>query len=135
MLTIRKEQIHTLRAPKLKRFYQEVLVHVKRHFPEETDNKNDQELVEHIRQAGDRAAAYGLKAERDLYLFINISMLYGPCFDRQEKTAWTKDFLDDKDVSNSSQRVALLHAEVIRRLALSERMPEIQRRFYGADGQ
>lgn len=133
MITIRQEQIEALRIPLIQQFCQELLEHVKIKFVEETEGKSDMELIEHIRQALKRAEVYGLKAERDLYMYINVSMLYGPRFDQQEVTAWTRDYLLDEDVSSQSQRMERLHEEVVYRLEAVEKSIEIKKRFYGVD--
>jgi len=127
MLTIRREQFKALRVPLIRRFHQELLEHVKTNFVEETEGKSDKELLEHIRQALKRAEAYGLKAERELYLYINVSMLYGPHFDQEEETAWTRDYLADEDVSSPSQRMSRLYEEVIHRLKMEEDNLETER--------
>jgi len=131
MFTIRRKQLEALLVPLIRRFHQELLEHVKTHFVEETEGKSDKELLEHIGQALKRAEAYGLKAERDLYMYINVSMLYGPYFDQEEETAWTRDYLIDKDVSSPSQRINRLYEEVIYRLEVEEKSAEIKKRFYG----
>ena len=123
MLTIRREQFKALRVSLIRRFHQELLEHVKTNFVDETEGKSDKELLEHISQALKRAEVYGLKAERDLYKYINVSMLYGPNFD-QEETAWTRDYLVDEDVSSPSQRMNRLCQEVVCRLDVEERTAE-----------
>jgi len=123
MLTIRREQFKALRVSLIRRFHQELLEHVKTNFVDETEGKSDKELLEHISQALKRAEVYGLKAERDLYKYINVSMLYGPNFD-QEETAWTRDYLVDEDVSSPSQRMNHLCQEVVCRLDVEERTAE-----------
>ena len=133
MLIIRKKQLETLRNPRLKQLHRDLLVHVKEHFQAEVAERTDQELLDHIRRALDQAAVYGLRAERDLYLFVNITLLYGLEFDRQDQTAWTREFLEDEAVSEPGQRLALLYDEIIHRLEHMERMPEIRKRFYGDD--
>jgi hypothetical protein len=130
MLTIRREQIEALRVPLIRRFHQELLEHVKTHFVEETEGKSDKEILEHIRQALKRAEVYGLKAERELYMYINVSMLYGADFDEQEETKWTADYLTDEDVSSPTLRMNRLYEEIVHRLEVDENNARIEKEFY-----
>jgi hypothetical protein len=131
MLTIRREQMEAMRVPLIRRFHQGLLEHVKTNFLDEIKGKSDKELLEHIGQALKRAEGYGIKSERDLYLYINVSMLYGPHFDQEEETFWTRGYLADEDVSSPSQRMKRLYEEVVYRLEAEEKSAEIKKRFYG----
>lgn len=130
MLTIRQAQIEALRSPMIRQFHQELLEHVKTCFVEETDGKSDKEILGHIRQTLKRAEVYGIKAEKDLYLYINVSMLYGVDFDEQEETKWTADYLTDEDVSSPTLRMNRLHEEIVRRLEVDENNARIEKEFY-----
>ncbi len=121
MWTIRKEQIAALRQPLVAGFHRELLGHVRKHFVEETENRSDEEILEHIRQAAGRAALYGFTSERDVYNYINISMLLGPDFDQAKESRWTRKFLVDKNILSPSRRLDRLYEELTRRLELEER--------------
>ncbi len=125
MLKIREEQLAALRIPLVRRFDQRLLRHVRTHFQEETENRSDAELLDHIRQALDRALTYGLRKGQDLFKYVNVSMIYGPDFDEREETAWLREYLIDDDVPDPSQRAHRLHEAVIHRLRSEEdSMPE-----------
>jgi hypothetical protein len=116
MLTLRGEQIEILAAPRLERLYEDLVAHVRKDFPEETDGLSDERLLAHMRLVLKRARKYGIRAERDVYKYVNLSVLFGPYFDEKEETAWTKDYLLDEDISDPHQRMNRLYEEAIDRL-------------------
>lgn len=134
MLTIRKKQIQAFEPPLRQRLHQKLLRHVRTHFVEETEGRTDQELLEHIGAAHLGAESYGIRAERDLYLYVNITVIHGLDFDRAEETAWTKEVLSDQTVSDPGQRMDRLYEAVIHRLEVEEANARTRERFYGSDG-
>ena len=120
MLKIREEQLAALRSTLVRSFHQKLLRHVREYFREETEDRGNGELLDHIRKTLERAGTYGLRAERDLFKYINISMIYGPDFDQKEETAWMREYLNDDDVPDPSQRLHRLHEAVIHRLRREE---------------
>ena len=105
-----------LQEPMLERFHLELLEHVKAHFPSATRERSDEALLEHIREALDRAARHGLSTEKDLYRFVNVSMVLGPRFDEEESTAWAREYLSDSFVTDPGQRLQRLCGELLRRM-------------------
>jgi hypothetical protein len=121
MLTLRSEQIQILAAPKLEQFYKDLVVHVRKNFPGETDAFSDETLLAHMRLVLKRARKYGIRAERDVYKYVNLTMLFGAYFDEAEETAWSNALLTDKDVADPHQRMNRLYEEAVDRL---ERLEE-----------
>ena len=135
MLTIRKKQIQAMRPALVRRFLEKLLQHIRTFFEAECEGRSDEELLEHIQRALERAGAYGLVAERDLFQYVNVSMLHGPDFDQQPETTWTRDFLTDEDVPDPGQRMDRLFQEVVHRLEVVEQNARLRDRFYSRGGR
>jgi|WetSurMetagenome_2_1015567.scaffolds.fasta_scaffold349632_2 hypothetical protein len=117
--TIRKEQMQALRAPLLARLHQELLLHVKKHFAKKIRERSDEELLNHIRRVVSRAFQYGFRSERQVYNYVNISMILGPDFDRAEEMQWTRKYLLDPK-KTPTIRIDGLFDELLRRLEAEE---------------
>ncbi len=137
MLVLRKEQKDALRIPLIEKQIMGLVEHIKTNFPDETAGKTDDELFDRIKETLVRAEKYDIKAERDVYKYVNISMLYGADFDEAEETAWTADYLNDEAVSTPNMRINRLYEEVVCRLEVEENNARIEKEFYGgiADGE
>lgn len=131
MIIIRNEQKDALRNPLTHKQILGLVDHIKSNFPDETAGKSDNELCDRVKETLSRAEKYDVKAERDVYKFINISMLYGADFDEKKETSWTAEYLTDEDVSTSGMRINRLYSEVLYRLKVKENNAEIYKRFYG----
>lgn len=131
MLTLRNKQMETLQRVPRKKLHRALLAHVKHYFPAQTARKNDFCLLTEIHKAHRRAATYGLKTEKEIYLFVNIAIVYGADFDQKEETAWTRAYLTDEDISSPGQRLDRLHEAVVARLEVAERLQGDERRSTG----
>ena len=131
MLIIRKEQIAALSETGRHRMILNIMAHVKEYFPEETEVVAEDELYERISRTIERAKPYGILAERDVYKFVDVSMIYGMEFDEAEETAWTKTYLTDPDIPGPRQRMDLLFDEVVHRLETEENNSAIAEAYYG----
>ncbi len=130
MLIIRKEQKNALQISLINRQILGLVDHAKNHFPDETAGKTDDELFDLIKVTLERAEKYDIKDERDVYKYINISMLYGADFDEQQETKWTVDYLSDEDVSSPSKRLDRLYQEIVHRFEIDEKNARIKKEFY-----
>jgi hypothetical protein len=135
MITIRNEQKDALRMPLIIKQIRGLVEHVKTNFPDETAGETDDELFDRIKETLERAEKYDIRAERDVYKYINISMIYGADFDEKEETAWTVDYLNDEDVSSPTMRINRLYEEILYRLEVEENNARIEEKFYGDTGE
>ncbi len=129
MIVIREEQIDTLIKQIQTTFHGELLVHVKNFFPDITAEYEDKVLLQHIRKSLDRAKTYQLTTERDLYKYVNITMIYGHDFDEKTEHGWMKEYLTDTDVPNPSQRLSRLYEEILERLERDAKNKRFQREY------
>ena len=126
MLTIRKEQTEAMRRPLVEQRIVDLVAHVKQDFPEETRGQSDEELYDRIEETLKRAERYDITSDRDVYKYVNISMIYGIDFNEQDETDWTADYLTDQEVTNPTHRMDRLYSEVIRRLEAEERYAAVE---------
>jgi hypothetical protein len=119
MWMIRKEQMQALREPLLARFHLQLLKHVRKHFADETAGESDGEILNHIRHAAGRAAHHGFTSERDVYNYVNISIILGPDFEEAEESQWTKKYLLDRNAA-PGKRIDGLHEELLQKLKEEE---------------
>lgn len=62
--------------------------------------------------AVDRAKSYGLRSERDVCRFLNLSAVLGADFDRLPDFKWIADELSSRDVSSPSARLDRVFAQL-----------------------
>ena len=115
MLTIRKEQMKIFDELAMKQFIESMVIHVKKHFPEESKLMNDEQLKNHIRDLISRCKKYGFVSERDICKYLNLSMYFGMDFDNKAENEWMVSMLKDRNEPNASIRISKLYKEVLKR--------------------
>jgi hypothetical protein len=99
MLTIREKQVAVLSAPQFKRFLDDLARHVGTFFPKRVKALGTEKTEEAIRDGIARAAAYGIKAERDACLYIDLMFSLGRDFDKDPSLPFASEILSDPEVS------------------------------------
>lgn len=90
------------------------------------------ELAAHVARVLDRAAAYGLRAERDCARFLNLAVVLGWDFDTRPENAWMQTMLKDPETSVPADRLGRLIAEVIYQAECDEHDARLRAEFEGA---
>ena len=130
MIILRNEQKDSLKIPLIHKQVLGLVAHIKKHFPRATAEKTDDELYDRIKKTVKGAEKYGIKAERDVFKYINISMLYGVDFDERPETAWTVKYLTHEDISSPSLRINRLYDEVVYRMKVDEKNALLLNKYY-----
>jgi hypothetical protein len=117
MLTIRKEQIKVFDEMAMKQFIESMVIHVKKHFPEESKPMDDEQLKNYIRDVISSGKKYGLVSERDICKYLNLTMHFGKDFDKNPENEWMKTMLMDGIEPNPSIRISKLYNEALKRSA------------------
>jgi hypothetical protein len=90
---------------------------------------SEQRLEAFVDRAVERARTHGLTSKREVCLYLNVSMALGESFEEAPGTAWAGEFLKDPGVPVPSERIARLHAEVVRRHELEENNRKLREEF------
>jgi hypothetical protein len=115
MLTIRKEQIRVFDEMAMKQFIESMVIHVKKHFPEESKLMDDEQLKNHVRNVISTGKKYELVSERDICKYLNLSMHFGKDFDKNPENEWMITMLMDGSEPNPSIRINKLYKEALKR--------------------
>ncbi len=98
MIHIRKEQMEVLEAVMLDLFIKKMLVHVYELFPEETKDKDKQEMRDLVEEGINRASGYEITEEREVALFIDLMVGMGRDFEKQRSNNWILRILTKEDL-------------------------------------
>ena len=124
MFTIRQQHLAAFEQVALEQFEDTVAAHLQENFAEECAALGDSAVHELIAQGVGRAAAYGIEAETDVCLYIDLMVLFGRDFDRDPKLPWASAILRDPKWEDPSARVNHLYDTAVQRLEESEALPE-----------
>lgn len=69
-------------------FERNMIEHLRQKFPDETEKKEDEELLVEVRQGVKTSGKYGISAECDVARYIEYMMIYGLSFDTDPKLEW-----------------------------------------------
>lgn len=128
-LIIRDAQLGTFEQLLKQQFLERMCSHVRQHFPAQAADWNDSALHAHVCGVIDRAGKHGFASEQDGARYLNLAMLFGLHFDTLPEHAWMRARLDDRSISNRSERLALLVSECLRRLRVAENNRALSDRF------
>jgi hypothetical protein len=120
MLTIRAEQMKAFEAITGRVFIENMMAHLRAHFPSETRGIDVKGLRERIQRELVSAARFGIVAENDVSLFLNLSMLFGEGFIDAPERVWARDYLTDREVPDAGIRMNRLYDGAIARLEIEE---------------
>ena len=103
MLIIRKKQIEILSQFMLKKFKDRMMTHLRRNFPDQTQNIKNTPLQTMIQTGIDKAAVYGVNTEDDVRRYLEYMVMYSPNFDANSETPWGRDILEDKNLNGTEK--------------------------------
>jgi len=98
-MIIRREQMDILSEHTLRQFLDRMVAHLKKEFPEQTENMPEDDLRDLINQSMEHAETYGVTDEVDIERYLECTFLYGRDFDANPQTSWAREILRDNDLS------------------------------------
>ncbi len=104
-MIVRQEQLNTLSESATSDFENRVVAHLSKCFPAESEVLQEQGVREIIQYGMERAASYDVSAERDVCKYIDVMMVFGRDFDKDEDLPWASRILNDKVLNNPTARI------------------------------
>jgi hypothetical protein len=115
MLKIGSEQMAAFAAASMRDFEERMADHLRRFFPAASAPLDDDGLRALIRHGVAGARGYGIVGERDLALYLNLTMALGRDFDRDPLLPWAREALVDASLPEPSRRMARLYRRTLER--------------------
>jgi len=111
MLRIRDEQMAVLRQDSLARFKERLMAHLRQEFPQESAPLDEAALRDFVDHGIQRASAYGITAQRDVCLYVDLMILHGRDVDRDPRHPEAARVLASKTLE-PRQKLDRLHADL-----------------------
>jgi len=93
VLTIRPEQLKVFSQAEVRKFEDWVLAHLRRFFARQCDAAGEWHLRKTIQYGIQRAAAYGITDRRDVCKYIDLMVVFGRDFDKDQRLSWSSEIL------------------------------------------
>ncbi len=103
MLVIRQEQWAALAEPGKQRYEQKLVDYLCESRPAIAERLGDEGLRQLVGRAIASSASYGIDSERDVALYLGLTLALGDDFDRSEKTPWAQPILNDQRSDGSTR--------------------------------
>ena len=111
-LTIRQAQMDVFSQVEVQKFEDWMVSHLKQFFPAECRALGEPQLRELIQYGIKRAADHEITTERDVCKFIDLMIVFGRDFDRDNKSAWAGQILANRKTARSKIRSLYEAAEM-----------------------
>jgi hypothetical protein len=111
-LTIRQAQMDAFSQVEVQKFEDWMVSHLKQFFPTQSQALGEPQLREMISHGIRRAADHGITTERDVCKFIDLMIVFGRDFDRDNKSAWAGQILANRKTARSKIRSLYEAAEL-----------------------
>jgi len=121
MFTIRNEQMQAFSEAATKNFEVRMVAHLRQFFPERCAPMGEEEVRQEIRCGIERAATYGIVAERDVCHYIKLMFGLGRDFDRDSKLPWAQNVLTDKVLKDPATRIKHLYGLMVHKAGIGAR--------------
>ena len=108
MLKLQKEQVDAFKLQALQQFLEQATKHLRLDLTEQTEVYTDAQLGHRVRSIIPRAGKYGLKTQREIMCFVDVSFLLGEHFDTDSSQPWATDLLNSKKLSSGDRANLLL---------------------------
>jgi hypothetical protein len=95
VLAIRREQEQALSRVSAGRFEERAVVHLLRCWPRECGVLGDEGVRARVRDGAGRAETYGVRSERDVIRFLDLTFLLAPDFDTNPRAPWARQILTE----------------------------------------
>ena len=111
MLTLRPAQMQRFSEVALKSFEDMMVVHLNKFFPVRSKAAGEPKLRAFVRYGVKRAAAYNIKAKRDVSRYIDLMITLGADFDTNEQLPWAGEILRTRNSPEARISVLLKIAQ------------------------
>lgn len=95
MLEIRQEQMDVFDDYMLKKFENDLVVHLNTHFPQQCETMGETAVPEMIHHGIKRASTYGIVVENHVSRYINLMFRLGKDFDVDPALPWVAPILTE----------------------------------------
>lgn len=134
MLVIRRAQWQLLAQAPREQFLDEMLAHVRVHFPTPCWLLTPEELRAQVDAVVRRAGSYGLTSRRQACRFLNLAAHYGWAFDSDPGLRWMRDILTDTGLADPGERLDRLVQVCLRRHEIETRNLALRPQVVADDG-
>ena len=121
MLVIREDQMRALRQSRRQMFLDRLVTHLLTHCPAACAETSAAALSVLADRELRRGMAFGLRAERDLVVFVSLMIVVGTTRDTPAWLAQVQQYLTDARVPEPGERVARLYSATLKRLEVEAR--------------
>ena len=97
--TMTDSHLEAFAAQQRERFEDEMVVHLRKEFPEEFRKMGEARMRELIREGISSADSYNLVLEYDVARYIELMVAVSPNFDDSPKTPWAEEILTDEELT------------------------------------
>lgn len=115
MIVIRQEQLDVFSNAAVKDFENRMILHLRQSLPQECLALEDEALRQAIRHGMERAASYGIVAERDVCKYTEVMLRLGRNFDRDAAFPQLHAILNDPTLKFPEAKVCRL-VEAVKRM-------------------
>lgn len=113
MFTIRKEQMDALSKVEVRTVEDRRLGHLRQAYPKEFAALGEEQAREIIQYGSKRAPTFGFKANLDVLKYIEVMVLFGRDFDKDDHIAWAAEILGKR--KKPAVKLSALYDEAIKR--------------------
>jgi hypothetical protein len=107
-MVIRPEQMEALSASSYGAFEAKVAAHLNLCFPTECASLGQEQVRGTIRHGLERARGYGITSSREVCLYIDVMIVFGPEFDKNPELSWAAEILQGTQWRDSCAKVEAL---------------------------
>lgn len=127
MLTIRREQLKALESAQERRFRETLRRHVRLELREHTQALTDEVVRQRVDLGVDRGRQYGLRASRDLMLFVDLEFALAPNFEQQPSMLWARRILTSRTI-DAEAKMDMIYQRLAERQAPPEQPAPVEGR-------
>jgi hypothetical protein len=109
MLSIRREQVSAFERIDPPAFEDEMLEHIREHFPTHWNVLKQDARLRVIRLGHEAAQEYHFATRHEVCLFIDLRMMLGSGFDTDPQLPWAAQMLHDPGISDPTSRIDRLY--------------------------
>ncbi len=111
MIVIGNAQMDQMNRHSMRRFETRLMAHLEEVVPKEYAAAGDQEVLKLIRAGMKRAKPYGIEAEEDIALFVELMLTDSPEWELPEERKWARDILQNRSLTGHL-KMAMLYDEI-----------------------
>ena len=108
MLTIRKEQVEKLGEYITETFVLNTIKQLREKYTRETNNKDDNNLLDFIHHGIEKAEKHNIIERRDIVIYLEYMLIYGEDFDTDKGNKWAIKVFRIKNLTGEEKIIQLL---------------------------